>query len=127
MKKLLLSFFGLSIMSCSSLINEEFDIRITDPLIGTWFIPSSSETDEGILIYNFNGTFVEDSSGLDAPIKGTWFNIGDNYNDLNQLYVFSYDDESEEFLVDAFFNNNFSQVELSNESEEIIITGRRIN
>ena len=108
MKKLLLSFFGLSIMSCSSLINEEFDIRITDPLIGTWFIPSSSETDEGILIYNFNGTFVEDSSGLEAPIKGTWFNIGDNYNDLNQLYVFSYDVESEEFLVDAFFNNNFS-------------------
>ena len=131
MKKLLLLFLGLTLISCSSDEDgdEDSDLRTTDPLIGTWDIISGlGDVESPTVTYAFNGVFVEDSPSLDAPIEGTWYNTRDNFNNLDQSYVFIYnEDESELILVNVLFNGDFSQAQLSSDSEDTTLTIKRKN
>lgn len=131
MKKILLLLLGLTITSCST--EEGSDTRTTDPLIGNWQI-IGLEDDSGTILFNSNGTFIEELESYEGIEEGSWFNLGENYSNLDQSYVITYDapegiysDDYEGSLMSAIFNKDFSQVELLNYSDGITANLSRVN
>lgn len=86
MKKLLIMFFGLAILtSCSS----DDDNMGADPILGTWVLvdaslvtPENCENESTITFTadnNANGTFYLEETNCEAETSsGTWENLGDS-------------------------------------------------
>ena len=88
MKKIILLFIGLTVISCSS----DDDTRTTDPMIGNWWLSNSPGSSAWHLSYSSNGTFTSSLTSTidpenDLPMQsGSWTNVGNDFNALSQTY-----------------------------------------
>ena len=113
MKKLIILFLGLAIISCGGSDDDESMGRTTDPFIGSW----SGEGNEGftgehLFTVNANGTFSNRiiENGVEYTNSGTWSNLGSDFNALTQSYrIIGDDDNSEPETTIVRHNEDFSE------------------
>ena len=107
MKKLIILFLGLAIISCGGSDDDESMGRTTDPLIGSWSITPFEG--EHSLVINANGNFtvrvVEE--GEEYVTTGTWSNNGSDYDASVQIYTVIVDGEEE--ITTNRYNEDFSE------------------
>ena len=89
MKKIILLFIGLTVISCSS----DDDTRTTDPMIGNWrYTNELTDGNTWNLSYSSNGDFTSSLTNSIDPendpptLSGSWTNIGNDFNVLSQTY-----------------------------------------
>ena len=88
MKKLIILFLGLAVISCGGSDDDESMGRTTDPLIGTW--RASADDGSITIVANANGTYSVSliiSGQSNNSITGTWTNSGNDFSQLTQNYV----------------------------------------
>ena len=113
MKKLLLLFLGLSIMSCSS--DDESDSgRTTDPIIGTWYDADSG----GSVTFQSNGRASSDFTGDTCNI--TFWRAEEENPDFTQVrryyeWTFICEDGTEDTGGDneVIFSDDFNRMTVS--------------
>jgi hypothetical protein len=114
MKKLLLLFLGLTLISCSS--DDESDSRTTDPIIGTWKEPSGVFT----VTFQANGRAYQkiDSQIPDNDLECSstfWSAVGDNpdFSKVRRVYSFTFecpDGEVDTYESEVEFSDDFNSV-----------------
>ena len=115
MKKLIILFLGLAVISCGGSDDDESMGRTTDPFIGVWvFINGDGITGE--LEINSNGTYVMGyPNDWDSPVSGTWINTATDpdFSSRAQTYLtnlgYSYLDPEEVTILFSADFNSFSQ------------------
>ena len=95
MKKLIILFLGLAVISCGGSDDDEPISRTTDPLIGVWFESPMVQNSTSFAFFS-NGTYSwqkyyyydgsESATVIDEQ-NGTWENQGDDFNALSQTYI----------------------------------------
>ena len=110
MKKIILLFIGLTIISCSS---DDDTNRTTDPLIGTW--NWEGQYDEEIFspgwrypIFKADGSVTWCCYELENESERTWRNNGSDFNKLTQNYTFILLDSGREKTENITFSADFN-------------------
>ena len=111
MKKLLLLFLGLTLISCSSDEDEERDVKYidaSDPIVGLWEI-TTEEFGEGVILFNAAGSISSDIRPFSDTANGDWFNTSDSYNEKQQFYYLSGEPFFGYCSTQIIYNQDFSQ------------------
>ena len=121
MKKLLLLILLVSMVSCSSDIEDN---RTTDPIIGNWICDPCSVDDRYSLsataAFNSNGSYAttynlpegDGGEGVSEGQRGTWENLGSDFNALSQVYNFKVtyvEAELQDEIVTFRFTEDFNE------------------
>ena len=121
MKKLLLVLMFVPLVSCSS---DDDANRPTDPIIGNWICDPCSVDDRYSLsatgAFNSNGSYAttynlpegDGGEGVSEGQRGTWENLGSDFNALSQVYNFKVtyvEAELQDEIVTFRFTEDFNE------------------
>lgn len=111
MKKLLLFFITVTLISCGGKDDDDLSGRTTDPLIGTWTCEPYS-FDEFVdvtdtVVFNSDGTFTGNSTTGEV-YSGGWSNSGNDFDSARQIYTFTYPYSEESETVTIIFSSDFN-------------------
>lgn len=102
MKKLIILFLGLAVISCGGSEDDESMGRTTDPIIGTWL--EIDETNPSTLVFGSSGNYTESDS--DNTYNADWVNNGNNFDSLSQTYTLTA--QSQSLTMNVLFSEDFN-------------------
>ena len=111
MKKLIILFLGLAIISCGGSDDDESMGRTTDPIIGNWRWSSGGDIERWNFSSSGNLTFLRSSSDFpedNLSASGRWTNNGNDFNSLSQTYMLEIPNE-EDVTLSVIFNADFDE------------------
>ena len=128
MKKLIILFLGLAIISCGGSDDDESMGRTTDPLIGVWL--NTVEEITTTFTANSNGNFTSLTEYPTSSISssGTWSNNGSDLNSNSQLYTFTTEENNDSEnddpqILRVVYSNNFNAFTIySGTNDEVTYT-----
>ena len=119
MRKLIILFLGLAIISCGDSDDNSNDDNSIDPIVGTWIV--ESDCFNFTLIFNSDGTFTNTSSEsgfcsgesvlptLAGFSNGNWVNTeNENYNDYETYQEYQINSSETEITRIFEFSDDFN-------------------